>query len=284
MSQHKTRSSTFAIPGTGSFHLYTLYERYDCSLRELMDWRLNAAVSSTDSDDGSSGSSSGSPLSTTEMLLVARDVASAIAHLAAYNVVHADVKPENVMLRLAPDGSVKGALLIDFGLARLMGPGVDRVDARGGTWMFKAPEQLSGPCVLNAECDATIPSAKRAPYVCRTTDMWALGTLICYMARGGALGSHAGLPFGIPESKVAKWGDRHTKDRKGFEPFYQTWDGLLPPAPAPDMAPVQAKVQGLLRDLALGCMAPEPSRRMAASSVHAMTDLQLAVMGHTVQL
>lgn len=42
-----------------------------------------------------------------------RDLASAIAHLHRHNILHRDIKPANILL-----GDEKGAVLVDFGLAR----------------------------------------------------------------------------------------------------------------------------------------------------------------------
>jgi predicted Ser/Thr protein kinase len=54
------------------------------------------------------------PLSLSQTLAVAEQIAAALAAAHAAGVVHRDIKPENIMLR--PDGYVK---VLDFGLAKL---------------------------------------------------------------------------------------------------------------------------------------------------------------------
>ena len=74
------------------------------------------------------------PIST--LLRVAHEVALALAFLAHRNVVHSDIKPDNVML--ATDGRT---VICDLGLARVIGsPRAGGYDGHGGTLAYLAPE------------------------------------------------------------------------------------------------------------------------------------------------
>ncbi len=88
-------------------------------------------------------------------LAIARQIAEALAVAHAAEIVHRDIKPDNVMVR--PDGYVK---LLDFGVARLR-PEAVRAGATGpatdagmvmGTIAYMAPEQARGEAV-NPEAD-----------------------------------------------------------------------------------------------------------------------------------
>jgi serine/threonine protein kinase len=88
----------------------------------------------------------GEPMPTGDALHIVRSIGAALAHAHERGVVHADVKPGNVML--LPDGSVQ---LCDFGIARL-----DRVLATGtGTFdpgvLKAATPAYSSPEVLKGE-------------------------------------------------------------------------------------------------------------------------------------
>uniref|UniRef100_A0A1I7X9H6 Protein kinase domain-containing protein n=1 Tax=Heterorhabditis bacteriophora TaxID=37862 RepID=A0A1I7X9H6_HETBA len=87
-----------------------------------------------------------------------------IKHLHSLNIVHLDIKPENVMLKKRGDSQVK---LIDFGLSRRILPG-HTVKDMVGTPEFVAPE------VVNYET------------LCPATDMWALGVVTYILLSGGS--------------------------------------------------------------------------------------------------
>lgn len=96
-----------------------------------------------------------------EALLLALEVADALAQAHRLDVIHRDIKPENVLL--AQDGTVR---LSDFGLARI---GERSLTAPGtvlGTVAYLSPEVLWGH-----EVDAR-------------TDLWSLGVMLFEMLSG----------------------------------------------------------------------------------------------------
>jgi serine/threonine protein kinase len=73
------------------------------------------------------------------------ELSSGLAALAAAHVVHADLKPENIMLR-TPGGEL---VLTDYGVGRISNGGADEseyieADAAHGTKLYLAPELLDG--------------------------------------------------------------------------------------------------------------------------------------------
>ncbi|MFE5940001.1 PQQ-binding-like beta-propeller repeat protein [Streptomyces sp. NPDC056470] len=89
-------------------------------------------------------------------------IARALADLHGAGVLHRDLKPGNVML------SVDGPRLIDFGIAR--STGATTMTATGvmvGTPAFMSPEHVSG-----------------ARHVTGASDVFCLGSLLCYAATG----------------------------------------------------------------------------------------------------
>jgi eukaryotic-like serine/threonine-protein kinase len=98
------------------------------------------------------------PLSAREACALMAPVASALAAAHAANVVHRDVKPENVFLVSRPDGSTDVKVL-DFGVAKLLGTeaGASALTETGamlGTPYYMAPEQAFGERDIGAAVDA----------------------------------------------------------------------------------------------------------------------------------
>lgn len=112
------------------------------------------------------------PLTRSELLAIAVQIAAALTASHAAGVVHRDLKPENVMLR--PDGLVK---VVDFGLAKLTDAGAGSTSTTQllahtvagtivGTVMYMSPEQARG-----------LPVDAR-------TDVWSLGVMLFEMLEG----------------------------------------------------------------------------------------------------
>ncbi len=84
-------------------------------------------------------------LSTQRCLEIILPVASVLAKAHASNIVHRDIKPDNIFLHRPPTGEV--VKLLDFGLAKLMGEDGSHPEATwgliAGTPTYIAPERLS---------------------------------------------------------------------------------------------------------------------------------------------
>ena len=105
-----------------------------------------------------------------------RHACEALQYVHGQQIVHRDVKPQNMIL------SGDGVILVDFGVARMLGSDEDQGTVAVGTPRYMAPEQFEG-------------TASPA------SDIYALGT-IAYQALAGA------LPFNgatLPEFMVAKF-------------------------------------------------------------------------------
>src|SRR4029450_3032115 len=101
------------------------------------------------------------PLPEARVIAIGIDVAGALAAAHRANLVHRDVKPDNIMI--APDGAAR---LIDFGLATRVADQEDQEVA--GTLTYSAPEQ-SG--MLHRAVDAR-------------SDLYALGAVLFECATG----------------------------------------------------------------------------------------------------
>uniref|UniRef100_A0A3B5B8L0 Protein kinase domain-containing protein n=1 Tax=Stegastes partitus TaxID=144197 RepID=A0A3B5B8L0_9TELE len=105
----------------------------------------------------------GGRLTVGEMRPVLYQMASALSHLQSVNIIHADVKPVNIMVVNRHQSPLQ-VKLIDFGVARI-GSTVEQGDWMG-TLSYSAPEMLLG--VPYNEC----------------VDMWALGLVMAELAVG----------------------------------------------------------------------------------------------------
>jgi len=91
-----------------------------------------------------------------------KQICRGVSYLHDHNIVHLDLKPENVVCTQRDNTQVK---IIDFGTAKQLGPG-EKVKVLCGTPEFVAPE------VVNYD------------FISTGSDMWALG-VICYILLSG---------------------------------------------------------------------------------------------------
>jgi len=102
------------------------------------------------------------PMSPTDVMPLLEEMASALDAFHKRELVHLDIKPQNIML--TPDGHIK---LIDFGLVQPAGPSQQLVGGTAfGTALYLSPEQASGEAVQPA------------------TDVYSLGCVVYEMLTG----------------------------------------------------------------------------------------------------
>jgi sugar lactone lactonase YvrE/transcriptional regulator with XRE-family HTH domain len=106
------------------------------------------------------------PLSLARAKHLALQVAEALSYAHAQQIVHRDIKPDNVMV--LPDDQVK---VTDFGIARLLQPDtslqtIATTGMRMGTPLYMAPEQIEGKKVDGR------------------TDVYGLGAMLYHMVTG----------------------------------------------------------------------------------------------------
>ncbi|HEY1954524.1 MAG TPA: serine/threonine-protein kinase [Polyangiaceae bacterium] len=110
--------------------------------------------------------SQGGKLGVREVLVVAEGILDVLAAAHAQNVVHRDLKPDNVFL--TGDGGVK---VLDFGVARVLentGDAKTRTGVVMGTPEYMPPEQARG----------------RSEHIDGRTDLWALGAMMFRLVTG----------------------------------------------------------------------------------------------------
>jgi serine/threonine protein kinase len=99
-------------------------------------------------------------------------------HSRAPPVLHRDLKPDNILLKPGSE-SVSCVKLIDFGLACLKESREDDVVTLS---------QVGTPCFMAPECFTRDPEEKRMCFT-EEMDIWALGTIFCWMITAMGMGS-----------------------------------------------------------------------------------------------
>lgn len=84
----------------------------------------------------------GAPLLPTQVVKILEGICDGLAAAHSRGIIHRDVKPANLMLDAA--GVVK---ILDFGIAKGVGPTLTRQGHRAGTPLYMSPEQMNGDAV-----------------------------------------------------------------------------------------------------------------------------------------
>jgi serine/threonine protein kinase len=146
------------------------------------------------------------PFDTAKTLIAG--IANGVAALHAHDLVHADLKPRNILIfpsQSSPCGLV--AKIADFGFAGM----VTFTDAgqraplpgarpRGGTSEWNAPECLDDPdpWTTDAQCPSPSPSLDHPQYRA-ARDVYSFGLLACYIALDGVSPTQM-----VPDLRAAK--------------------------------------------------------------------------------
>jgi eukaryotic-like serine/threonine-protein kinase len=116
------------------------------------DWFVYLAMAFIDGPTLREALGSRRKLSVSDTLRVARDLLDALRHAHQLGIVHRDVKPENVVI--CPG---RGAVLLDFGIARAIVTSISREITRAGLTVgsssYMSPEQINGDQKIDGRSD-----------------------------------------------------------------------------------------------------------------------------------
>ncbi|HEY9627781.1 MAG TPA: serine/threonine-protein kinase [Coleofasciculaceae cyanobacterium] len=132
-------------------------------------------------------------LDLTQSLKLVIDVLKGLAHAHDRGIVHCDIKPENILLSVQPDGWI--AKISDFGIARLSQEVEDRETSNTGSPAYMAPERFYGE-------------------YSHTSDLYSVGVLMFELAAGHRpfsgtpvelMSAHLNQPVKMPKAIPAAW-------------------------------------------------------------------------------
>jgi serine/threonine protein kinase len=116
------------------------------------DWFVYLAMEFIDGPTLREALGRGRRLSAADTLRLACDLLDALGHAHQVGIVHRDVKPENVII--SPD---RGAVLLDFGIARAFVTSVSREITRAGITVgsssYMSPEQINAEQRIDGRSD-----------------------------------------------------------------------------------------------------------------------------------
>ena len=98
------------------------------------------------------------PLSLSETIMLLLPAMRGVAAAHAQGVIHRDLKPGNIFLCRAHDGSLVTTKVVDFGISKFgshpTNPESDQIDlARFGTPAYMSPEDIAGSALVDARTD-----------------------------------------------------------------------------------------------------------------------------------
>ena len=117
------------------------------------------------------------PISVSETLPIARQIAEALESAHEQGIVHRDLKPANVKVR--DDGTVK---VLDFGIAKAVDAGVEA--ASTGPHSPEPPQTLTMAGAIPGTAAYMSPEQAKGKAVDRRTDIWAFGAVVFEMLTG----------------------------------------------------------------------------------------------------
>jgi Tol biopolymer transport system component len=118
------------------------------------------------------------PLTVSEALRIARQIADAFEAAHEQRVVHRDLKPQNIKVK--PDGTVK---VLDFGLAKAIATASDPDSPPTST----TPIEHTREGIILGTTSYMSPEQSRGQPVDKRTDIWAFGCVLYEMLTGRAL-------------------------------------------------------------------------------------------------